>query len=272
MTRVPTGRGEFYLADDDFADPWRPHGTILMVPGFCRTSEFWRAWVPTLARHYRVLRLDPRGSGRSPNAAPGSPFDLELLADDCAAVLAALPVDRVHIVGESIGGMVGVVLAARRTGLVRSLTLVSTPVRIPDSTRGRNALGYADWKTALAELGLHDWWLRSREAAGEAVLEPAAEDFFAREVALAPLATAYAMIDMGGGEDIGPVMGDVDVPTLVLTPERSANIGPAQRSEMTDQMPTAREIVVRDALHGMYYQRADELAGHTLAFLRELEA
>ena len=53
----------YHLAD--FTDPWRnpPAETFLCYSGYCRSLEFWHAWVPLLARDYRVLRMDPRGYG-----------------------------------------------------------------------------------------------------------------------------------------------------------------------------------------------------------------
>jgi 3-oxoadipate enol-lactonase len=51
----------------DYTDPWRGDvpQTLLLYPGYCRNIEFWRAWVPLLARDYRVLRMDARGYGHS---------------------------------------------------------------------------------------------------------------------------------------------------------------------------------------------------------------
>jgi pimeloyl-ACP methyl ester carboxylesterase len=64
----------YHLAD--FTDPWRepPAETFLLYSGYCRSLEFWHAWVPLLGRDYRVLRMDPRGYGASGKPAPGYKF------------------------------------------------------------------------------------------------------------------------------------------------------------------------------------------------------
>jgi len=67
-----------------------------------------------LSRHFRVLRYDIRGHGRSP-VIPG-PSSIDDLADDVVALLDRLGLDRVHFVGLSIGGMTGMRLAAREPG------------------------------------------------------------------------------------------------------------------------------------------------------------
>lgn len=50
---------------DDYTDPWRESETILMLHGNAESGAAWYAWVPHLARHYRVVRPDMRGFGES---------------------------------------------------------------------------------------------------------------------------------------------------------------------------------------------------------------
>src|SRR5262245_280574 len=99
----------YHLAD--YTDPWRPDPpeTFLLSSRSCRTLEFGRAWVPSLAREYRVLRLDPRGYGGPAKPPPGSTITPELLADDAIGLMDALSLERVHWVGEATGGTVGLV-------------------------------------------------------------------------------------------------------------------------------------------------------------------
>ena len=56
---------DMFYRIDDFADPWRSHETVLMLHGNAESSSAWFAWVPTLAREYRVVRPDMRGFGDS---------------------------------------------------------------------------------------------------------------------------------------------------------------------------------------------------------------
>ena len=69
MPSVNVNGFDLYYADDDFADPWKPHDAVLMQHFVFGNHTEFRPWVPTLARELRVLRLDRRGSGLS--AKPG---------------------------------------------------------------------------------------------------------------------------------------------------------------------------------------------------------
>jgi pimeloyl-ACP methyl ester carboxylesterase len=260
----------FSVRDDDFTDPWRSHDAVLFMPGFCRTSEFWRGWVPGLARNYRVIRPHPRGTAGSADPGPGYPFTLDTLADDCISLIGALGLERVHFVGESIGGMTGVRVATRHPELIASLTLVSTPVRITRDTQQRNALGNTDWPTALTNMGLGQWWLASRAVVGDTMDDRAADEYFARQIALTPLHVAVALAGLGDGEDISADLDAVSVPTMVLSPGASANTSGDEQAWMAHELRARQHVVVSGATHGMYYKIPDRLVQYLLSFINSI--
>ena len=56
---------EMYYQTDDYTDPWTTPDTIVLLHGNSENSDVWYGWIPHLARHYRVVRPDMRGFGRS---------------------------------------------------------------------------------------------------------------------------------------------------------------------------------------------------------------
>ena len=95
---------EMYYEDHDFTDPWRTPETVVMHHGNSKSSLLWYPWVPLLAGNYRVVRMDARGFGRSTVPAPGYDWSLEGFALDLKRFLDALGLDRVHLIGETVGG------------------------------------------------------------------------------------------------------------------------------------------------------------------------
>ncbi len=98
-------------------------------------SGMWAEQVPSLlAQGWRVLRVDMRGHGGS--APPAPDVTLDELAGDIAAVMDARALERAHVVGLSIGGMIAQALALRHRTKVASLMLCeSPPASLPDVTR-----------------------------------------------------------------------------------------------------------------------------------------
>lgn len=102
-------------------------------------SGMWAEQMPVLlAAGYRVLRVDMRGHGGSNTPLPGE-YKMEDIADDTAAVIAALGVGKVHYIGLSIGGMYGQALGFRHVDKVRSLMLCDTRPAAPPREAERRA-------------------------------------------------------------------------------------------------------------------------------------
>ena len=101
------------LAHDDrgTGDP-----ALVFIPGWCCDRTFFAPQVEHFRRSHRVVALDLRGCGES--AAPDDGYDLGTLSADVAALCERLGLDRPVLVGHSLGGMIGVQLAATRPELV----------------------------------------------------------------------------------------------------------------------------------------------------------
>lgn len=218
------GEKTHYL-DDDFADPWKPHNTILIQHGFGRHSEFWRAWVPVLAKHYRVIRRDARGHGYS--SAPGKDYkyDIDTILDEIVETLDQLGLDKVHYVGESTGGIWGEFLAARNPERLHSLTICSSPLYMPAAAQEMLAFGHSSWPDACREMGSRGW--------GEAVLKVLGADqnpdkdfikWWLDQVAV-PTGEGlgdHAVLLCDESFDARRIMKNIKVPMLMLTPANSS--------------------------------------------------
>src|SRR5688572_10334232 len=113
----------FYLVDD-FTDPWRKPETILLLHGNSESSAAWYAWVPTLARRFRVVRPDMRGFGASTPMPRDFPWTLDVVIDDFIRLMDTLGIERFHLAGAKIGGTVARAFAARRSSRVLTLTVI----------------------------------------------------------------------------------------------------------------------------------------------------
>src|SRR5215471_21318260 len=86
---------------------WEARGRgepLLLIMGLGVTLEGWNRLGPVLAERYRTILFDNRGTGRS--GVPPAPYAIETMAADAAAVLDAAGVQRAHVFGISMGGMI----------------------------------------------------------------------------------------------------------------------------------------------------------------------
>jgi pimeloyl-ACP methyl ester carboxylesterase len=101
------------------------HGPpLLLVAGFMSDSQSWMPVIEGLAAHFMVITCDNRTTGRTqPRNAPTS---LTLMGGDCMSLMTHLGVERAHIVGHSMGGIVAMDIAARYPERVDKLVVAAT--------------------------------------------------------------------------------------------------------------------------------------------------
>src|SRR5690349_10045048 len=87
---------------------------LLLITGLSGNAADWTPLLPALAARHRVIALDPRGAGRS--SAPPGPYTMAQLAADALGLLDHLDVDRAHVVGFSLGGMIAQEMALAAPG------------------------------------------------------------------------------------------------------------------------------------------------------------
>lgn len=122
-------------ADNDGVRLWyeelgRPDGPpILLLMGGGASVVWWPAELieGLVDAGHRVVQFDSRDVGLSTHVDwDTAPYGIDDMADDAVAILDAVGIDAAHLLGVSVGGMVGQAIALRHAGRVRSLTLVST--------------------------------------------------------------------------------------------------------------------------------------------------
>lgn len=97
--------------------------TVVFSHGLLWSHRMFQSQVDFLSNNYRVIAYDHRGQGQSEVKGP---FDMDTVAEDAAALIRELCDGPVHFVGLSMGGFVGMRLAARHPKLIKSLILLET--------------------------------------------------------------------------------------------------------------------------------------------------
>ena len=161
---------EMYYDDDNFTDPWRDPETvetIVLHHGNAKNGRLWYAWPPLLARQYRVIRVDMRGFGRSTVPEPGYDWSLEGFAGDLHNLLDYLELDRVHLIGETIGGTIALQFAYQYPERLHTVTTCTSPYNFTGVDT------YQNYYRLVAEEGVEGW---ARATGGRRVSADAAPE------------------------------------------------------------------------------------------------
>jgi len=106
--------------------------TIVLAHGLLWNRRLFYKQIAYLKNRYRIVAYDHRGQGRSEVTQHG--YDMDTLYQDAVALIEALNLGSVHFGGLSMGGFVGMRLAARRPDLVKSLILMNTSAEAEANT------------------------------------------------------------------------------------------------------------------------------------------
>jgi pimeloyl-ACP methyl ester carboxylesterase len=254
----------------DYTDPWSEEEpeAILLHHGYCRNMSSFRNWVPLLGRSFRVLRFDARGCGDSEKPQGQDGYTIAQFAEDARVLIAELSIPRVHWIGESSGGIVGLVLALRHPELFHSITLCNTPLKRRAEVGAAFTLGEADQETAIRKFGVGEWCRRTIEfrldmtKASEAMAR-----WYACEMDKTPPRAAIAMHADIGRVDLLPHLPKLALPTLILASGHSKVAQEEQMRQMREILPSAELVVFSEYGHGLNVLAPDECAAEVRRFI-----
>lgn len=262
---------------------------LLLIMGAQASGMGWPdALVDLLAARHRVIRYDHRDTGRSTWAFDQRPYPLGELADDALAVLDGLGVERAHVVGMSMGGMLTQLLMADRPERLLSATLIGTsalseaPYVRPDGTRipPERLPGIARrvremWSRPVADLGLEAEVERRVEhwrVLGGDQLPFDAEYFRALERKIIEhtghydAGTAHGRAD-AAGLDRTARLAAASVPTLVICAPAEPVFPPPHPQRLAQVIPGSRLVEIPGMGHALppavHAPLADAILGHT---------
>ncbi len=224
---------------------------LVLLHGFPLDHSMWDRQAP-LAEHFRLIAPDLRGFGGSVGTVPTG---IEQLADDVAAVLAALHVTAPAVIcGLSMGGYVAQHLAVRHPDRVAALVLVDTKLEA-DTPEAREAR--ADLAAKVGRLGqaiLADAMIpRLLAASAEARSAPDRvenEAVLRRMILAQPVAAIQAALAaLGSRPDMVEPLRHVLVPTLLVVGAEDAITPPECLERAEEIIPCSRLLIVPQAGH-----------------------
>jgi pimeloyl-ACP methyl ester carboxylesterase len=262
----------FHCAVDDYLWPWEAPTPVLMMHGFARNATFWNRWVPAIAESRRIYRPDLLGCGASDVPTSGYHFTPEKIAAEILAVFAAMSLKRVHWIGESSGGIIGLLLAAVHPERIVSLVLCNTPTRISDEIKEIYALDQESTAAAIRAHGTGEWCRRTLGYRLD--IEHASESL--REWCIAEMDKtrpdiAAALHECFEAIDTKPLLPKINAPVLLLSGDKS-RIASEQQQILAATLPHGRLELFPGYGHGVNLLQPERCARSALDFWREVES
>lgn len=229
--------------------------TVLLLGSVGSDRSMWSQQVRTLAQSYRVLAVDLRGHGGS-EVVPGA-STIEEFALDIVSVLDSVEIDRVHMVGLSLGGAVALEMGLRYPGRIQSLTLICTSARFGESQQwlDRAALVRDKGMEAVSE-SVARRWVSPSLADAEPTLLGRLES-----MVRATSAEGYASAcEALAAYDLREHLGAISAPVLAIAGAQDPATPPESLQEILDGIGHGRLVVLDPAAHVPTFEQPDALS------------
>ena len=239
MPKMSIGDAELYYESTGDGPP------LLLVPGLGGQGSFWAAQIPELARDFRVIVHDHRGTGQSTHSRIH--YSVDQMADDLLRLMDALGIDSAHFVGHSTGGAIGQIIAQDQPARLRSLVLSATWAgqdpffrRLFESRRETLLTsGVESYLRASVLMLAPPWWIRANDAL-------LVEQHRLTAAASPPVEVLVSRIDAIVRFDRRARLGEIRTPTLVIVAADDM-ITPRFFSDELAEGITGAKLVVLDA-------------------------
>jgi 3-oxoadipate enol-lactonase len=242
-----------------------PSGAPVLVLGnsLGTTIELWEPQLDALGRRFRLLRYEHRGHGGSP--APPGPYAISDLGADVLALLDEFEVATAYYAGVSLGGMVGMWLAANAPGRIEALALCCTSACLQPTQLwvDRAAAVRSQGLASISRQVVGRWFTAAYEAAHPGTV---ARFVTTLERDVAP--EGYAgCCDAIAAMDLRPLLASVTAPTLVVAGAEDPATPPWHGAVIASAIPGARLRVIRGAAHLANVSSAAEFSATLLGHL-----
>jgi pimeloyl-ACP methyl ester carboxylesterase len=246
---------------------------LILIMGLGGECGDWVLQARAFKKYYRVITFDNRGVGKSDK--PGEPYTINEMADDIVGLMDYLGIDKAHILGVSMGGMIAQEFAINHPERVRKLILVST-------TAGRDEKGGHSPELLRAmglKAGFSDEDIKSADM-GKVMTSLNAHAFSGGAIKLVAVPFCWVRGKLFGIEGLKgqfeaamthSALGRlhmIKAPTLVMAGTEDRIIPSSSADMLASRIPNARLVKVEGGSHTLVAEKRSRFNREVLDFLR----
>lgn len=239
---------------------------LFMVHGIGARRATWDRITERLQDRFTCIRYDLRGHGESP--MPPLPFGLDDLVADLEALRDRLGYKKIHVIGHSLGGMIGPRYAHTHPDRILSLGILSTAAfrtkedaaKVQGVVAAMREKGIEPVLTALIDRWFTDDFVKARPDAIERRL---------KQVLDTPRDVWFQVFDIYATTEMAPWLHEVTAPSLVLTGELDGGCNPRLNKQIDAALPNSELVILDNIKHAIMIEDSDRVADHLEPFLEK---
>lgn len=250
----------------DFTDPWKKADTIFFVHGFTENTSAWRAWVPHLARKYRLVLFDIRGFGKTGEVSADFQMSTDLFVEDMAKLITKIAGEPVHVISGKSGAISTMRLAATKPELVKSLVLTCPSMLAP---------GSSEWLPFMEQNGIRAWAEKTMPARLGYDTPQEEIQWWSDMMGATSMSTAKSYLRWVVTTQPSLELPKIKCPTFIIMTEFSEKTnqaaGQMTPEEIKQQLPQAQFFILKKDCYHAAASDPDICAEKSLEFLDSLK-
>ena len=264
MPHLRSGGVNLYYEEHGNGDP------LILIMGFTVSSIGWHWNIPAFAQDFRTIVFDNRGVGQSDK--PDEPYSMTMFADDTAGVLDTLGIDRAHVFGISMGGMIAQEFALRYPQRVKTLVLGCTHYGGPQVARSKdpdvlNMLGNIESvdvqqaAVTMTKVAVTPWFMQRHM---DVLLQ-------LNQLSMQHPTPKHGMVRQMQaiqGHDTYERLPQITAPTLVISGKEDGLVPPENSVTLARRIPNADLVMLSNASHLFNIELPETTAETVKGFIR----
>jgi len=242
---------------------------LVLIPGLAAGGWIWFKQIEALSEYFRVITFDPRGIGTTPSNS--EQLTIPLLANDVAALLRKLGIERAHVLGASFGGFVAQEFAATHPEMTRSLVLSCTsfggPNHVPASMdtiaaiASTNGFNTEERIRRILLPAFSPDFVREHPEEIEYTMKLRLSTFVSEETYRSQVAAAVNF-------NAEPKLETITAATLIVSGDSDAVVPLQNSRNLASKISGAELAIIEGGSHLFFIERPKEFNGIVIEFLR----
>lgn len=236
---------------------------LFMIHGIGARRTAWDRISERLTGRFTCIRYDLRGHGDSP--LPDELITLDHLVADLEALRAQLEIDQAHVIGHSLGGMIGPAYARAHPDRVLSLGLLSTAAFRTEEDGAKVKGVVADMRASgigpALDVLTARWFTDGFADANEKAIERRK-----KQVLDTPADVFLNVFDVYAETEMAPWLHEITAASLVLTGELDGGCNPRLNRQIADALPNSSLVILENLKHAIMIEAPDRVADALLEF------
>lgn len=243
---------------------------LVMIMGLSANIDWWHPYViDQFSKNFKIVIFDNRGAGRTDK--PAIDYSIKMFADDTVGLMEELGIDKAHMLGVSMGGVICQEIALNYPERVDKLVLVSTTcggpnsVPVPQETLqimlSRGEMTDEERMRTTVELLFPEEYRKNNPE----IMEEAVKRLM---IAPTPIDAYMRQLQAGAQFDSYDKLPNIKAPTIVLTGKKDILLPWENSKILAERISGAKLVAFEESGHGMVSQNAEQFTKAVIEFLK----